>query len=138
MTFKDRYLQETKKFGGPYALEALGVKKGIITGILNGSIPKANNALKIADALKVDLRWLISGGEQKEEENPTAEEVVSFFVLRNVSAENMFIWLRQGAEFIKSQEIREIARKQINQLEVTLKSKRETQKSPKRKPSTAS
>lgn len=138
MTFKDRYLQETKKFGGPYALEAFGIKKGIITGILKGSIPKANNALKIADVLKVDLRWLVNGGEQEKNQALTTEEIVSFFVLRNVSPENLFIWLRQGAEFIKSQEIKEIAREQINQLEVVLKSKKEAQKNPKRKPSTAS
>lgn len=73
-SFKDNYIELSKKFGGKYALLKKGIKRGVIQGILRGSIPKANEAYLVAQALNVTLEELITG---KSIEENVSQNVVS-------------------------------------------------------------
>ena len=53
MSLKNNYIKLSEKFGGPYTLIKKGIKRGIISSIMRGSIPKANEALEMARVLGV-------------------------------------------------------------------------------------
>jgi len=63
MTLKDNYLELSKKFGGPYRLMKLGIKKGIIDSIMRGSCPKADELLPVAKVLDSSIEALLEGPE---------------------------------------------------------------------------
>lgn len=65
MSFKDNYIRLSKNIGGPYSLVSKGVKMGVVTGIMRGSIPAADKALQIAKILGVTVEELLTG-ESKE------------------------------------------------------------------------
>lgn len=60
-SFKNNYLEFTKVLGGPYSLMSRGIKRGVITGIMRGSMPSIDNAYKIAQVLGVSLEHLLTG-----------------------------------------------------------------------------
>lgn len=63
MSFKNNYIELTKKYGGPYSLVKKGIKKGIIESIMQGSMPSLDRAYIIAQALGVSLERLLTGRE---------------------------------------------------------------------------
>ncbi len=63
MSFKNNYIKFAGKFGGPYTLMKRGLKRSTINSIMDGSVPLADTAYKVAKALGVTVEELV---EKKE------------------------------------------------------------------------
>lgn len=66
MSLKDNYLKSAKKFGGPYAVIKFGIKRGLITSIMQGSDIGISKAYEISKVLGVTMEELYPGGPQAE------------------------------------------------------------------------
>lgn len=66
MSLKDNYLKSAKKFGGPYAVIKFGIKRGLITSIMQGSDIGISKAYEISKVLGVSLEELYPGWTQAE------------------------------------------------------------------------
>ena len=60
MSLKNNYLKLTKSLGGPYALIDKGIKKGLITSILQDKDTRLSSIRMIAKALEVPVELLIA------------------------------------------------------------------------------
>lgn len=60
-SFKENFLELSKKIGKPYSLRSKGIKKGIIDSIMKGSMPKINEAYEVALVLGVTIEELYVG-----------------------------------------------------------------------------
>lgn len=68
--------------------EAIGLKSAqFITDWSNGSKPLADKALKVADALGVSIRWLLTGQEEK---GFTREEKIFIEKFRNLTDQGRY------------------------------------------------
>lgn len=74
MSFKNNYIELSKKFGGPYALITKGVKKGVINSIMRGGYPKINEAHEVAKVLGVTMEELLTGNYNEEKIYSTEEQ----------------------------------------------------------------
>ena len=72
MSLKDNYLELARKHGGPYALMKKGVKKGIVNSILRGSIPAADELLRVARVLDSSIEELLEGKKSAIQKGDTA------------------------------------------------------------------
>lgn len=86
MSLKDNLLKLTKNSGGPYALVNKGIKKGLITSILQEKNTRLSNVRMIADALEVPIELLI------------ADERVIEMDLKSVCAEPPEIYVSRDIE----------------------------------------
>lgn len=73
MSLKDNYLKSAKKFGGPYAVIKFGIKRGLITSIMQGSDIGISKAYEISKILGVTMEELYPGGPQVERINEHPE-----------------------------------------------------------------
>lgn len=74
MSLKDNYLELSQKYGGPYRVMKLGIKKSIIDSIMRGSSPKAAELLPVARALDTSLEELLEGPNAAHSK-PTPEKI---------------------------------------------------------------
>jgi len=65
MSLKNNYIEQSKKFGGPYALINKGISKGLIDSIMRGSIPKADGLISIAKFFDTTVEELVSSEDAK-------------------------------------------------------------------------
>lgn len=91
ISLKNNYIELSKKFGGPYSLISKGIKRGIITGILRGSMPKINEAYVVAKVLGVTLEQLLG---EKEIEPPTPDTIELHDKTEREYVEKLLIILR--------------------------------------------
>jgi hypothetical protein len=76
MSLKENYLKFAEKYGGPYTLIKFGIKRGLITSIMDGSDIGVSKAHEIAKILGITMEELYTGkkGGESKEENYTPEE----------------------------------------------------------------
>ncbi len=67
MSIKENYLKLSEKFGGPYTLMKKGIKRSLITSIMEGKDVRISNVIQIALALGVSVEELI-GAEKPDGE----------------------------------------------------------------------
>ena len=80
MSFKDNYLELSKRIsGGPYSLEKKGISRGSIDSIKRGSMPSADTAYKIAQALGVTVEELFTGANPESYKRPSIKETASIY-----------------------------------------------------------
>ena len=66
MSLKENYLKLSKKFGGPYVVIKFGIKRGLITSIMQGSDIGVSKAYEISKVLGVSMEELYPGGPRVE------------------------------------------------------------------------
>lgn len=92
MSFKNNLIKLTENFGGPYFLVKKGIKRGLITSILQGSDTGLSNVFMIANALEVPIGLLI--GEDKKSNADKIREPREIYGIQAIEEHQLIVHYR--------------------------------------------